>query len=57
LRLAQADTQAISWSVVHTADPTIPVQLPVERGRYTLSVLKISDDGRVLAASSTIVVR
>jgi len=58
LTLAQADTQAVSWSVerVDGADQ-LTVQLPQARGRYTLSVLKISDDGRVTAASSNILVR
>jgi hypothetical protein len=57
LQLAQAATEAVSWSVVHADGSTIPVQLPAKSGRYTLSVLKISDDGRVVAASSAIVVR
>ena len=57
LTLAEADTQAVSWNVSRADGATIPVQLPSARGRYTLSVLKISDDGRVTAASSTIVVQ
>jgi hypothetical protein len=56
LELAQADTQAVMWNVVRAEGQTIPLQLPAERGRYTLSVLKISDDGRVLAASSSVVI-
>jgi hypothetical protein len=57
LALAQADTQAVLWEVTRADGRTIPLQLPAERGRYTLSVLKISDDGRVLAASSSILIR
>lgn len=56
LTLAQADTQAISWEIAR-GEGTLRVQLPQARGRYTLSVLKISDDGRVTAASSSIVVQ
>ena len=57
LTLAEADTQAVSWDVTRGDGASIAVQLPSARGRYTLSVLKISDDGRVTAASSTIVVQ
>ncbi len=57
LSIADADTQAISWSVVHADGEPIPVKLPKERGRYTLSVLEMTDDGRVLAASSEITVQ
>lgn len=57
LTLAEADTQAVSWDVTRGDGSAIAVQLPGARGRYTLSVLKISDDGRVTAASSTIVVQ
>jgi hypothetical protein len=57
LSLEQADTQAVSWSVARSDGSPIPVQMPLERGRYTLSVLKIEDDGRVIAASSPITVQ
>ncbi len=57
LTLAQAQTQAISWNVVRDDGAPLSVQLPLARGRYTLSVLKISDDGRVTAGSSAIVVQ
>ncbi|MBV8116876.1 MAG: hypothetical protein JOZ01_02795 [Candidatus Eremiobacteraeota bacterium] len=57
LTLSEADTQVVSWSVVHDSASALPVQLPQVRGRYTLSVLKITDDGRVVAASSSIVVQ
>jgi hypothetical protein len=57
LTLAQAQTQSVSWNVVRDDGAPLAVQLPTERGRYTLSVLKISDDGRVSAGSSAIVVQ
>ena len=57
LTLAQAQTQAVSWNVVRDDGAPLAVQLPTARGRYTLSVLKISDDGRVSAGSSAIVVQ
>lgn len=57
LSLAQAETQAVSWSVLRDDGAPLSVQLPADAGRYTLSVLKICDDGRVTAASTSIVVR
>ncbi len=57
LTLSEADTQVVSWSIVHDSANVLPVQLPQARGRYTLSVLKITDDGRVVAASSSILVQ
>ena len=57
LTVAQAATQAVSWSVARGTGSAVPVQMPQERGRYTLSVLKISDDGRVTASSSVVVVQ
>jgi hypothetical protein len=56
LTISEADTQAVQWAVARDDGHPIPVQLPNTRGRYTISVLKVSDDGRVVAASSTIVV-
>lgn len=57
LTLAQADTQAVSWNVLRTDGDTLPVKLPEKAGRYTLSILKVGDDGRVIAASATLTVR
>ncbi len=57
LVLAQAETQATSWAVMRDDGTPPSVQLPQAAGRYTLSVLKICDDGRVIAASSTVVVQ
>jgi len=55
--LAEAATQDVSWSVQRAAGGSVAVQMPAQSGRYTLSVLEISDDGRVSAASSGITVR
>jgi hypothetical protein len=57
LALAQAETEAVSWSVARTGDGGVAVALPERSGRYNLSVLDIGDDGSVSAGSSTVVVR
>jgi len=55
--LAQADTEAVGWSVGRANGNGIGVALPDSSGRYTLSILDIFDDGSVSEASSTVVVR
>ncbi|MBV8147659.1 MAG: hypothetical protein JO092_01045, partial [Candidatus Eremiobacteraeota bacterium] len=55
--LAEAQTDAVSWSVARANDQSIAVQVPSQSGNYTLSVLDISDDGSVTAASQAITVR
>lgn len=57
LALVQAESQAVSWSVQHADGGAFDVQMPSQSGRYTLSVLEISDDGSVRAGSSGVVVR
>lgn len=57
LTIEEADTQVVSWSVVQDDGHPLAVQLPAQRGRYTISILKIADDGRVVASSSSIVVQ
>ncbi len=57
LSLAQAETEAVSWSVDRTNAGALAIALPSRSGRYNLSVLDISDDGSVSAGSSTVVVR
>jgi hypothetical protein len=52
LQLAQSDIRDVSWSVESVDGDTMRLQLPELSGRYTLSVLDITDDGRVIAASS-----
>ena len=57
VELAQAETQAVSWSVNRSNDASIAVQMPAQSGKYTLSLLDISDDGSVTAGSSIVTVR
>ena len=57
LSLEQADTQDVWWNVAHFDGASIAVQMPSARGRYTLSILTITDDGRVISASSPITVQ
>lgn len=57
LSLSEADTEAVSWQVVHGDGQRIAVELPQQAGRYDVSVLAIADDGSVSAGSSSIVVR
>jgi hypothetical protein len=55
--LAQAESETVSWSVARAGGATIGVAMPPQSGRYTLSVLDISDDGSVSAGSSEVEVR
>jgi hypothetical protein len=55
--LAQADSQAVYWAVVRGEESALTVPAPSSPGRYTLSLLKIYDDGRIAASSSNLVVR
>ncbi len=57
ISLAQAESHPVSWSVERASGDAFAVQMPAQSGRYTLSVLKISDDGSVSAGSSGVVVR
>ncbi|HTU69205.1 MAG TPA: hypothetical protein VMF11_02700 [Candidatus Baltobacteraceae bacterium] len=57
LSLEQADTQAVWWNVQRGDGSPIAIVLPAAKGRYTLSILRIDDDGRVIAASSPITVQ
>ncbi len=57
LSLEQADTQAVWWNVARSDGGSIAVQVPSVRGRYVLSILTITDDGRVISASSPITVQ
>lgn len=54
LTIEEADTRAAAWSVVRADGNRFSVPLPAQPGRYTLSVLDITDDGRVIAASSIV---
>jgi hypothetical protein len=57
LSLEQADTQDVWWNVAHFDGSSIAVQMPSARGTYTLSILTITDDGRVISASSPVTVQ
>jgi hypothetical protein len=57
LSLSEADTQAVSWQIVHGNGERIAIALPERSGRYDVSILAIADDGSVSAGSSSIVVR
>ncbi len=54
LELAQSDSRAVFWRVERAGSGSVNVQLPSISGSYTLSVLDITDDGRVIAASSVV---
>lgn len=57
LTISQADTQVVSWTIVRDDGAPLVVHLPNKRGRYVISLLKIADDGRVIAASRSVFVR
>jgi hypothetical protein len=57
LSLAQSDTQPLYWNVVQSARGGVTVPVPAQSGRYTLSVLRIANDGSVGAGTTTLVVR
>lgn len=54
LELAESDSKPVLWRVERGDGADVSVQLPQTAGRYTLSVLDIADDGRLIAASSPI---
>lgn len=54
LTIAQSDTTPMSWSVSPSDSGTMPLHLPERPGRYTLSVLDIADDGRVIVATTIV---
>jgi hypothetical protein len=41
------------WRVVRASGETLDVPLPKERGHFVVSILKMSDDGDVGAASAS----
>ena len=55
--LSAASPQALVWRVERLSGPSFTVQLPAQAGTFVLSVLKISDDGDVGAASVPLTVR
>jgi hypothetical protein len=56
LSLAQSDTQPVYWKIVPATRGGVPIPVPSQAGRYTLSVLRIANDGSVGAGSAILVV-
>ncbi len=54
--LAQAQTRTLQWSVIPTDLATVAITMPTVPGRYTLSILKIADDGRVGATRTQVTI-
>ena len=52
-----AAPRTLLWDVRRAADEAFEVVVPKERGRYVLSLLKISDDGDVGSATATFEVK
>jgi hypothetical protein len=55
--LGAAAPRTLFWRVTRAEGATLEVPVPEEAGRFVLSVLKISDDGDVGAASASFTVR
>lgn len=55
--LAISAPSALAWRVEHADSDSFDVALPSQRGHYIVSVLKISDDGDVGAASVAVSVQ
>ena len=56
-QIAVAPTRVLTWSVGRSAGGTIGVTLPSVAGRYVLSIIKMTDDGDVGAASIALTVQ
>lgn len=52
LELTQSNSRALTWSVEPFDGSPLHLQLPTDPGRYSLSVLAIGDDGRVITGST-----
>ena len=57
LSIAPADSRSLFWEVTREHPASFQIPMPQARGQYTISVLEFSDDGRVGAASSSVVVK
>ncbi|HEV8021293.1 MAG TPA: hypothetical protein VGP41_08545, partial [Candidatus Lustribacter sp.] len=55
--IAAAATHVFSWSVQRATSSTFDVTVPHDAGRYVLSVIKMTDDGDVGAASIALTVQ
>jgi hypothetical protein len=52
--LGAEEPRTLLWRTEHDQDGKISVPLPVERGRYVLSILRIDEDGSVGASSTSL---
>ncbi len=57
MTMTQADTARVYWKVDRNAGDVVQIPAPLTPGKYVVSLLKIGDDGRVLAASADMVVQ
>jgi len=55
--LVSAAPRALVWRIERTDASNFEVQLPQERGKYVLSILKMTDDGEVGAATLSLTVQ
>lgn len=55
--LTVAAPRALTWRIERNAGESVAMPLPQEKGKYVLSVLKMSDDGDVGAATISLVVQ
>ena len=56
MTMTEANTSSVYWKVDRSAGDTTELLVPATPGKYTVSLLKIDDDGRVTAASSDLLV-
>lgn len=56
-QIAVAPTRVLTWSVGRSDGDTIGVTLPHDAGRYVLSIIKMTDNGSVGAASIALTVQ
>ena len=52
-----AATRVLTWSVDRSGGSTFTVAVPHDAGRYVLSIIKMTDDGDVGAASIALTVQ
>jgi len=55
--LADAQTRDVSWQMTRSDSGEVTVPMPAAPGRYTISILTFSDDGRIGAGSVSVVVQ
>ena len=57
LTMTQADTASVYWKIDRQTGDAVQIPVPSLPGKYTLSLLKVDDDGRVTAASTDLIVQ